>query len=102
MRFSASDKFELTEVYVFAVLRWIDVLFTLYSFAIIIRMILPMFGVDYHNPVLRFLVIITEPLLAPLRRRVRPFGSLDFTPMLALMIIWMVQQLLSLVLRLVF
>ena len=102
VRFSASDEFELTEVYVFAVLRWIDVLFTLYSFALIIRIVLPMLGVDYDSPVLRFLVSITEPLLAPLRSRVRPVGGLDFTPMLALMIIWMVQQLLSLVLRSVF
>ena len=75
-------------------LRLINLIFTLYSFAIIIRSLLPWLGVDYYHPVMRFLVQITEPLLAPLRRFIPPVGGLDFTPMVALVILWIMEWLL--------
>ena len=76
----------------------INLLFTVYSFAIILRSLLPWLGVDMFHPVMRFLVTITEPLLAPLRRHIRPVGGLDFTPMVALIILWLVERLLIMVL----
>jgi YggT family protein len=75
-------------------LRLINLIFTLYSFAIIIRSLLPWLGVDYYHPVMRFLVQITEPLLAPLRRFIPPVGGLDFTPMVALVVLWIAEWLL--------
>jgi YggT family protein len=75
-------------------LRLINLIFTLYSFAIIIRSLLPWLGVDYYHPVMRFLVQITEPLLAPLRRFIPPVGGLDFTPMVALVVLWVAEWLL--------
>lgn len=71
----------------------IDWLFTLYSIAIIVRALLPWFRVDPYHPVMRFLVQITEPLLALLRRYIRPAGNLDFTPMVALLILWIARLL---------
>ena len=75
-------------------IRLINLLFTLYSLAIILRALLPWFGITIYHPVMRFLVQITEPLLAPLRRYVPPIGGLDFTPMLALIVLWIVEELL--------
>lgn len=75
-------------------LRLINLVFTLYSFAIIARTLLPWLRVDPYNPVVQFIVQITEPMLAPLRRYVRPAGGLDFTPMIALLILWFIEQLL--------
>jgi YggT family protein len=80
----------------------INLLFTLYSFAIIIRSLLPRLGVDYYHPVMRFLLAITEPLLSPLRRYVPPFGGLDFTPMVALILLWIIELLLRMVLTAMF
>jgi uncharacterized protein YggT (Ycf19 family) len=37
---------------------------------------------------MNFLVQITEPLLALLRRHIRPIGIWDITPMVALIIVW--------------
>ena len=76
-----------------ALLRVINLLFTLYSFAIIIRSFLPILGVDHFHPVMRFLIQITEPLLAPLRRYVPPFGGFDLTPLVGLIILWILEQL---------
>ena len=49
-------------------LRLINLIFTLYSFAIIARALLSWVRISYYHPVARFLVQITEPVLAPLRR----------------------------------
>jgi YggT family protein len=75
--------------------RLINLVFTLYSVAIIARALLPWFRISYYHPVMRFLVQITEPLLGPLRRYIRPVGGIDFTPMVALLLLWFVEQLLQ-------
>lgn len=79
--------------------RIIDIAFTLYSFAIIARSLLPWFRVNPYHPAVQFLIQITEPLLAPIRRSIPLLGGLDFSPMVALLIIWFVEQLLYSLLR---
>lgn len=75
-------------------LRLVNLLFTLYSAAIIIRAFLSWFNIGYTNPLGRFLFEVTEPLLAPLRRYVPIIGGLDFTPMVALVLLWLAESLL--------
>ena len=75
-------------------LRLVNLAFTLYSFAIIARSLLPWFRISYYHPVMRFLIRVTEPVLAPLRRYIPPMGGLDFTPMAALLLLWLAEQLL--------
>ena len=75
-------------------LQLINLVFTVYTLAIIARALLPWFRISYYHPVMRFLIRITEPILAPLRRYIPPMGGLDFTPMVALLVLWLVEQLL--------
>jgi YggT family protein len=79
-------------------LRLINVVFTLYTLAFIARAFLSWMRISYYHPVARFLIQITEPVLAPLRRYIPPVGGLDFTPMVALLILWFVERLLRMVL----
>lgn len=83
-------------------LRLINFLFTLYSLAFIARALLPWLRVSHYHPVMRFLIQVTEPVLAPLRRYIRPMGGLDFTPMVALLILWVLEQVLQLLIVAVF
>ena len=83
-------------------LRLINVIFTIYSLAFILRALLPWFRVSYYHPVMRFLVQITEPLLGPLHRYIRPVGGVDFTPMVALLLLWFVEQLLQMLILALF
>jgi YggT family protein len=76
-------------------LRLLNIAFTLYEFAIIARALLPWFRVSPYHPVMRFLIQITEPLLAPIRRNLPAVGGLDFSPMVALLILWAVEMLLQ-------
>jgi YggT family protein len=79
-------------------LRVLNLAFTLYEFAIIARALLPWFRISPYHPVMRFLIQITEPLLAPIRRNLPAVGGLDFSPMVALLILWAVEMLLQRVL----
>lgn len=44
------------------------------------------------NPVSEFVIRLTDPMLLPLRRILPRFGMLDLSPMIALLIIVVVQQ----------
>jgi YggT family protein len=49
----------------------------------------------YSRPVamvLDFLYRITEPALRPIRRFVPPFGGLDLSPLILLLIIWLIEM----------
>ena len=67
-------------------------LLTLYFLLIVIRIIFSWGQVSYTNRIMRFLVDVTEPLLAPLRRIIPPLGWLDISPLVALLILWLFQQ----------
>jgi YggT family protein len=58
----------------------------LYVVAIFLRLFLPFFGVGYMNRFFRFLFVITEPLLKPLRRFL-VFGMFDFSPIVAMFLV---------------
>ncbi|HIE39033.1 MAG TPA: YggT family protein [Anaerolineales bacterium] len=74
--------------------RLIRTLFTLYTLALIARAVLPLLGMSYAHPVMRFLWDITEPLLAPIRRRLPPTGPFDFSPLVLILILWLIEQIL--------
>lgn len=71
----------------------IQMLFSVYSFIIIARAFLSMAGMDYYNPVMRFIYEITEPLLAPIRRYT-VVGMWDLSPIVALILLTIVEQVL--------
>ncbi|HHS97232.1 MAG TPA: YggT family protein [Chloroflexi bacterium] len=77
---------------VWFVYRLVRVLFDLYTLALIARIVLPMLGMSYAHPVMRFLWNITEPLLAPIRRHIPLVGPFDFSPMVLILILWVVEQ----------
>jgi len=72
----------------------IRILFTLYTLILFARAFLPLFGLAYSNPLMRFVYDVTEPLLAPIRRRLPPIGPIDFSPLVLILIMWFFEQIL--------
>ena len=66
--------------------QFVRLLGLLYVVAIFLRLFLPFFGIGYMNPFFRFLYVITEPLLKPLRRFL-VFGMFDFSPIVAMFLV---------------
>src|SRR5256885_6336612 len=67
--------------------EFISIFATVLTWAIIIRALLSWFSIGGAQPVLRLLVEITEPVLAPIRRVLPMAGMLDFSPLVALLLI---------------
>lgn len=63
----------------------------LYTLAIFVRIVLSWFGTSYANRLMRFLIRLTEPLLAPLRRTLPTVGMFDISPIVAFLIVWICQ-----------
>ena len=64
----------------------------LYTLMIFIRIIFSWGTVSHSNSWLRFMIRITEPLLAPLRRTIKPVGMFDISPIIAFVIVWLCQM----------
>jgi YggT family protein len=65
---------------------------SLYILLIFIRIIFSWGMASYSNRVMRFLVNATEPMLGPLRRIVPLVGTFDISPIVAFMILWLLQS----------
>jgi YggT family protein len=67
-------------------------LLSLYSLLIFLRIIFSWVMVSYSNRAMRFLVNATEPLLGPLRRIVPLVGAFDISPIVAFIIVMVLQR----------
>ena len=77
---------------VFAALGYILYgLLSIYSLLIFVRIIFSWGMVSYQNRIMRFLVDVTEPMLAPLRRMIPPVAMMDISPIVAFLILWLFQ-----------
>jgi YggT family protein len=70
----------------------VDFLFTALTLAIVARAVISWFRVSPYHPAVQILDQVTEPLLAPLRRLIPPRGMIDFSPLVAILLLQVVQQ----------
>ena len=70
-------------------------LISIYILMMFLRVIFQMAMVSYVNPVMRFLYNTTEPLLGPLRKRIPPVGRWDISPIVAFILLWILQAAIS-------
>ncbi len=75
-----------------ALAKVIDLVLTFYMWLIIIRAIISWVNPDPFNPIVRFLVQVTEPVLSRIRRLLPPLGGIDFSPLVAILLIVFLQQ----------
>ena len=59
--------------------------------AILIRALLSWFRPDPRNFFVQLIVRITDPILRPLERVIPPLGGFDITPIIAILLIQLVQ-----------
>jgi len=64
----------------------INILFSLYILAVMLRFLLQTIRADFYNPICQFLVSVTNPALKPLRRWIPGYLGIDW-PSILLMIL---------------
>ena len=71
---------------------WIRILvsgaFSLVMLAIFVRVIASWFGVSEYRRWIRPLVLISDWIIQPIRRILPPTGMIDFSPMVAWLVLW--------------
>ncbi len=77
-----------------ALARILDLAFNIYIFIVVARALISWVSPDPYNPIVRFLHNATDPVLYRLRS-LMPFlraGSFDFSPIVLLLLLSVVQQ----------
>ena len=69
------------------------------SLLIIARALMSFFPVDRNHLLVRLVFNLTEPILAPIRSLLPQGGMLDFSPMVAILLIILLQPLLTYLVR---
>lgn len=70
-------------------------LLVLLQLLILARALLSWFPtMDRNNPIVRFIYQATEPILEPIRRMLPQGSMVDFSPLIVLVILWVVMQVL--------
>jgi len=78
--------------FIYAVAKVLGFALNLYMWIIIARALISWVNPDPYNPIVRFLVSVTEPVLYFIRRKLPIFfGGFDFTPVIAILAIYFLQ-----------
>ncbi|MCL7487313.1 MAG: YggT family protein [Desulfobulbaceae bacterium] len=80
--------------FILAVAKLINFVFDAYIIIIFARAVISWVNADPYNPIVRFLIQATEPLLSRIRRFIPLLGGLDLSPIILILAIIFLQNLL--------
>jgi len=75
------------------VAKLVSLLLYVYLFSIFILAIMSWFSTGHYNPVTAILASITDPLMAPIRRRLPPMGGLDLSALVVILGLYIARML---------
>ena len=76
---------------VIALAKTLDLVLRIYIWIIIIGAIISWVNPDPYHPVVKTINRLTEPVLKPIRRIIPPLGGLDFSPVVAIFLVYLIQ-----------
>lgn len=81
-------------VIIYSIGKLIGLVLNIYFFALILQAILSWVAQGYH-PIMSVLQDLTAPVLTPIRRILPNTGGIDFSPMIAILLIYVIRLLLG-------
>lgn len=76
-----------------SIAKILDILLGMYKWIIIISALISWVNPDPYNPVVRFLYMVTDPVLRPIRRLIGyRLGPVDISPLIVIIAIMFVQS----------
>jgi YggT family protein len=76
-------------------MRAVFSLCTLYMMVILLRWLAPYLQVDVHRPRLRWIPALADPLIIAMRRILPVLGPFDFSPIAAILLVWVIRGLVT-------
>lgn len=68
------------------------ILVQLYSLVMLARVLMSWIQIDPYSPLARTIYNLTEPVLAPIRNLMPPAGMIDFSPMVAMILLFVLAE----------
>ena len=65
----------------------VDTLLTLYLYVLILRVVMQLTRADFRNPIANAVLIVTNPIIMPLRKIFPPMGKVDSASVLAIVLV---------------
>ena len=65
----------------------VDTLLTMYLYVLILRFVMQIVRADFRNPIAHAVMIVTNPLVMPLRKVLPPAGKIDTASVFAIVIV---------------
>jgi YggT family protein len=90
----AGTGFQPVAAMLLAVPELISLTINIFLFAILIQVIISWISPGNYNPVVGLIHSLTEPLIAPVRRRMPDLGGIDFSPMVVMIGLVLLEMLL--------
>ncbi len=78
-----------------AVVSLVVLIGQLYMIVLLARVLIGWFRVDPYHPLVQTLYRVTEPVLRPIREQVPPRGGVDYSPLIAMLLIWIVTRVIA-------
>lgn len=72
--------------------RLVDIVLTVYIWIVIVRALVSWVGADPYNPIVTFLRRVTDPVLFQIRRFVPLIGPVDISPVVLILLVWLVRS----------
>lgn len=70
-----------------ALIYLVDSLLTLYLYVLVLRFVMQLTRADFRNQIAHFVVVVTNPVIMPLRRVLPPLGKVDTASVLAILLV---------------
>jgi YggT family protein len=70
-----------------ALIYLVDSLLTLYLYVLVLRFVMQLTRADFRNQIANFVVVVTNPVIMPLRRVFPPIGKVDTASVLAIVLV---------------
>ncbi len=81
---------DIVSVLAYSVIELLRTVIHIYIFAMIIQAVLSWVGNSYGNPMADILYSLTDPILRPIRNIVPTIGMVDLSPMVAILLLYVV------------
>ncbi|MDX8409254.1 MAG: YggT family protein [Mariprofundales bacterium] len=75
-----------------AVAGVLGLLCTAATFIVIARAVLSWVSPDPYNPIVRIINQLSEPMIQPIRQRLPYFSGIDFSPLVVLLVIYIINS----------
>lgn len=75
------------------IINTVDIAFQVLIWLIIIRVILSWVRHDPYHPIIKFIYDVTDPVMRPFHRLIPTAGGIDFSPIIIIFVLTIVQRL---------